>query len=261
MTTRISERELIIPSLWCISRSVGRPISTSVLQDCLRSLLRPSGEDLLILAGRNDDRFSQKVRNLRSHKTLEQLGLATYESRGSNGYWAITERGQQLLGEHLELIRYILGNDFDYDDTKEAFRSINIDESTKPTKGALVWFDENVVISEGEKVISERQVYTRSMRLREAAIKYYSRDGMIVCQACKFDFQATYGDLGRGFIEIHHVKPIFMYESEDMEKRLQDALGNVVPLCSNCHRMVHRRRGRVMPIVELTELIRSSRSS
>lgn len=70
MTSRITERDLILPALWCIGQNKNKTISTTNLQRCLRNLLRPSGEDLEILEGRRDDKFSQKVCNLRSHKTL-----------------------------------------------------------------------------------------------------------------------------------------------------------------------------------------------
>jgi len=45
-------------------------IRTSSLIDRVREEMRPDGEDLEILAGRNDDKFSQKVRNLKSHNTF-----------------------------------------------------------------------------------------------------------------------------------------------------------------------------------------------
>lgn len=45
-------------------------IRTSELIDEVRRIMKPSGEDLDILEGRNDDKFSQKVRNLKSHDTI-----------------------------------------------------------------------------------------------------------------------------------------------------------------------------------------------
>jgi hypothetical protein len=97
MSERISERDLILPALWCINLNSGHPTSTTQLQSLLRELLHPVGEDLIILERRRDDRFSQKVRNLRSHQTLEGLGFAIYESRGNNGFWTITEQGKAFL--------------------------------------------------------------------------------------------------------------------------------------------------------------------
>ena len=63
------------------------------------------------------------------------------------------------------------------------------------------------------------------------------RDGRLQCEACGFDFEETYGDRGRGFIECHHVKPLHTL-AEAQTTRLDD----LVLLCSNCHRMVHARR-------------------
>ena len=43
--------------------------------------MSPEGEDTIILANRSDDRFSQKVRNLRSHKTLEKKFVKVIENK------------------------------------------------------------------------------------------------------------------------------------------------------------------------------------
>lgn len=45
-------------------------IRTSGLIDAARSIMKPSGQDLDILDNRNDDKFSQKVRNIKSHDTI-----------------------------------------------------------------------------------------------------------------------------------------------------------------------------------------------
>ncbi len=75
---RITERELILPALFLINLRKG--ITTSDLIAELTDLMHPSGEDAEILDGRKDSKFSQKVRNLVSHNTLERLGYATYQS-------------------------------------------------------------------------------------------------------------------------------------------------------------------------------------
>jgi len=253
MTDRISERDLILPALWCISRTENGFISTTELMQCLREVLRPTGEDLSILAGRNDDKFSQKVRNLRSHKTLESFGFATYDQRGRNGYWAITPHGQKYLADNLPFLRYILTHDFDYEDTKRVLEEIEVPDKKKGKKRQkIALFDENVVISEGMKVNVEQHVYVRSDKLRKVAIEHYSQGGAIVCKACSFDFESVYGELGKGFIEIHHVKPVYAYEDTDLNIVISEALENVVPLCSNCHRMIHRRLKQPLLVSELS---------
>jgi 5-methylcytosine-specific restriction enzyme A len=259
MSRRISERDLILPALFCIADV--DEISTSDLADCLRSLLKPEGEDLEILAGRNDDKFSQKVRNLRSHETLERDGLAIYESRGRQGYWKITETGKAYLEANRPLLDYVLGQGFSYEIQQDAFEKVS-----KPEKSTTVLlFDERILeqdisISEGKQSNVKRRIYERSKLLREQAIRYFSQDGKIRCAACGFDFVAVYGEHGAGFIEIHHTKPIFSYEEEDSQKTLKAALENLVPLCSNCHRMIHHKREKMLTIEELREIIQSNKN-
>jgi hypothetical protein len=104
---RLSEPDLILPALLVLDEAQG-PVSTTLLSERLRSLLKPTGDDLEILAGRQDDKFSQKVRNLRSHQTLEAPGYATYESQGRQGYWRITELGQRALSQNGDFIKIAL---------------------------------------------------------------------------------------------------------------------------------------------------------
>lgn len=57
------------------------------------------------------------------------------------------------------------------------------------------------------------------------------------CSVCGFDFEKEYGELGKGFIHIHHIVPIARIGKEykiDYEKDL-------IPVCPNCHAMLHRK--------------------
>ena len=53
----------------------------------------------------------------------------------------------------------------------------------------------------------------------------------------EFDFLVTYGKLGDGFIECHHNKPVSKMKLGEKTNIVDLAL-----LCSNCHRMIHRRK-------------------
>lgn len=59
------------------------------------------------------------------------------------------------------------------------------------------------------------------------------------CYICGFDFALEYGALGEGFIEVHHKAPIA--ERAKAGRYQLDPHKDLVPLCPNCHRMVHRR--------------------
>ena len=96
---RISERDLIPHALGLLDQPGHREngLSVSELDGLLRENLAPTGEDLAWLEGRYDDRFSQKVRNLRSHRTLEKGGLAMFVHDGGAGRFFITEAGRAYL--------------------------------------------------------------------------------------------------------------------------------------------------------------------
>lgn len=78
-------------------------------------------------------------------------------------------------------------------------------------------------------------------------------NGRITCECCGFDFSAFYGGHGRNFIECHHRDPIGL---GGVRKSKIDDLAMV---CSNCHRMLHRRiRGKIdyYTVESLSELIK-----
>lgn len=256
MAKRITEADLVLPALLCIEG--GNPeLSTTQLQQCLRALLQPRGEDLEILAGRKDDKFSQKVRNLRSHETLESPGWATYSRRGNNGYWQLTNAGIALLDDHRELIDGVLAGRFPYDLQQRTFQTAAKQRSStsKPRRRALI-FDEDEAVTEGRTSQVATQRRERSQKLRRIAREHFrDTDGRLACAACAFDFHAAYGERGDGYIEIHHRKPIFTYDDSDMEQSIGDAIENLVPLCANCHRMLHRRRDDVWTVDQLRRVL------
>lgn len=98
----------------------------------------------------------------------------------------------------------------------------------------------------GEKVyISVRR--ERDPRLKEDALAIHGLD----CMACGFNFERAYGPLGRGFIEVHHVVPL-----AEAGRSTTDPARDLIVLCANCHRMVHRRQGVCLSLEELREHVR-----
>lgn len=161
----------------------------------------------------------------------------------------ITDKGKQYLKNHRAELRYLLTNDFDYSDIKENLKEIEKGERKRLT------FDENIIIQEGVKKVAKVKVYERSTKLRNYAIEHFTKNGHIACNCCTFDFENFYGEHGKGFIEIHHTKPIFQYEDDDIENTLENAVKNLTPVCSNCHRMIHRNWSKPLEIQYLIEKI------
>ena len=71
------------------------------------------------------------------------------------------------------------------------------------------------------------------------------------CAVCGMNFQDVYGDIGKGFIEVHHTTPV----SKMGEGYNLDIERDLVPLCSNCHSMTHRRNP-PYSVEELKEIIK-----
>lgn len=95
----VHESDLVLPALRLAANQPGGFIATSDLIVELEELFQPKGRDAEITEGRSDTRFSQKVRNLVSHRTTENNfihnGYADYDSerRGI----VITKAGRDLL--------------------------------------------------------------------------------------------------------------------------------------------------------------------
>lgn len=105
---------------------------------------------------------------------------------------------------------------------------------------------EQITQQEGnvKEILSKK--YERSRVNREICLahKGYS------CCVCGFNFLTTYGQIGKDFIEVHHTTPV----SEMGDNYTIDIDRDLVPVCSNCHAMIHRKRP-PLTVEELKEII------
>ena len=93
--------------------------------------------------------------------------------------------------------------------------------------------------SEGTALLKLVKQYERSRINRAACIEIHGT----VCRICGFDFGYRFGDLGEGFIHIHHIVPL----SEMGGSYTLDPRKDLIPICPNCHAMLHRRRPALKP--------------
>lgn len=87
--------------------------------------------------------------------------------------------------------------------------------------------------------------YERSSIARMKCIEKYGYR----CSVCNMDFEEKYGDIGKGFIHIHHIVPISTIGNDykiDYEKDL-------VPVCPNCHAMLHKGNVSVEELKKIIE--------
>lgn len=93
---------------------------------------------------------------------------------------------------------------------------------------------------------TRKQIYVnaveRNRRARDACVQHHGLD----CVACGFNFQRVYGQLGEGLIHVHHLVPVSALQGE----REVDPVHDLVPVCPNCHAIIHQ----VTPPLEIEQL-------
>jgi hypothetical protein len=103
--------------------------------------------------------------------------------------------------------------------------------------------------TEGKQKVIISTAIERNPKVRKEALKRFGYN----CAVCGFNFEETYGEWGRYFVEIHHIQPLS--ESKGVT-RDTDPKRDLSVLCANCHRMVHRKRATTLTIDELKAKLR-----
>lgn len=103
-----------------------------------------------------------------------------------------------------------------------------------------------LLYSEGARRQVRVNAYERNPRARSSCLAHYGS----ICAACGLNFEERYGEIGKGFIHVHHLRPLAL---TDGNYRL-DPVADLRPVCPNCHAMLHRREP-VMTIDALRRLL------
>jgi len=104
--------------------------------------------------------------------------------------------------------------------------------------------------TEGASVLVSLNAYERSARARAACIAHHGHR----CAACGFDFGKAFGELGEGYIHVHHIVSL----AEIGREYEVDPVSDLVPICPNCHAMIHRTTP-ALTVDQLREHVRKSR--
>jgi hypothetical protein len=119
----------------------------------------------------------------------------------------------------------------------DELKSILVGREIIELLGAEIDIEYNKRYSEGAEKIVIHKKRERNIELIQNAKSKFKQEnnGRLFCECCGFDFFETYGFLGEDFIEGHHKVPISTLLSEH-----NSTVEDIILLCSNCHRMVHR---------------------
>ena len=127
-----------------------------------------------------------------------------------------------------------------------------IERIRNASKHEINWDEETVQeetagTTEGKRTVYYTTKYERSSKNREAAIRIHGTK----CMICGFDFGQKYGELGKGYIEVHHIKPLATLEQEVVINPETD----LICVCANCHRMLHRFKNYIVTVEELKYIV------
>jgi len=136
--------------------------------------------------------------------------------------------------------------------TIDALSALQSENNTSPSSIALPDIDFSTSVSEGERRLVSHLKRERNRAVVEAKkAAALSSTGGLSCEVCGFDFASTYGSLGEGFCEVHHLSPL-----SASDESVTTTLADLAVLCSNCHRIIHRSDP-MLSVAELTAVVRN----
>lgn len=170
------------------------------------------------------DKKDNVIRKEYLRRTVEELGVSTFENDG--------EPNEVLI-------------DF-FNTFKKAFHDYNTELITLPEE-----IVSNVALTEGSKTNIVVNAYERNTKARNKCIEHYGAR----CQICDFDFALWYGSDFAGKVTVHHIKPL----SEIGGEYQVDPINDLIPVCPNCHFVLHCKKDGVYTVEEVKTMIEAHR--
>ena len=134
-------------------------------------------------------------------------------------------------------------------DFEQLFDSFTVSDDTLIFPDEVGEVEETKTFKEGSIRQIQVNAYERNNQARKKCIEYYGLN----CYVCKFNFEKVFGEIGKGFIHVHHIIPLAEINQEYEVNPIQD----LRPLCPNCHAMIHRKYP-PFTIEEIKDLLRKN---
>lgn len=113
----------------------------------------------------------------------------------------------------------------------------------------VVFDDLSQTYTEGQSHNLTVTSFERNQNARKACLDKYGYS----CQICGIDFEKKYGSVGKDFIHVHHID--FISAKGGIAHEV-DPLVDLIPVCPNCHAMLHRKiNGKYLSVKELKDIV------
>ncbi|MBP7791551.1 MAG: hypothetical protein KA120_00615 [Candidatus Goldbacteria bacterium] len=237
------EKDLEIPFMKVLSENPsGLPMSS--IKTTLLQRLNPTGTSAQRSKKRKGEiMLHQRIGNFTKfrRRRIFTNGLVTYSYRTKK--YKLTKKGQLFLQNNNGTYMSLISQGF-----SPKQREDEMDNDYK-----------NLVIEEGNVTETTRKQRARSTKLRILKIRQLKQSGNpIACCACGFNFEDLYDGVGKDFIVIHHTEPIHLVDGTGRKQSVDEALKKVVPVCSNCHSIIHKKDP-MLTIDQLKSIIANQR--
>jgi len=209
------------------------------------------------------------ISSIRYKCIVEKKDLIFSETRDDKEYWKKIEEYENFMGGkffRLQLIDQISNENLNLNHLKENGLNAPPQGPIKVTQqlseylekyftdeSQVEYFpdliDKKFTGFEGLKKQITVNKYERSSIAREKCIDYHGLN----CAICNMNFFETYGEIGKGFIHVHHKIPLNQIQKEYKV----DYKNDLIPVCPNCHAMLHRKINEKEPtIAELQKMLK-----
>lgn len=188
--------------------------------------------------GKRIDGFEDEFKSLMIHNGFNSDNIITTGDRNKPNY-------EEILSQLLLWLRLRVKTKLQLE---EKYR--NIENRSFEDESDFDFTDIGDIESrtEGGKKVVISVKAERCSKNRADAIRIHGT----ICKACGFDFQKTYGIWGKEFIEVHHVIPL-----ANGIKRETNPKTDLTVVCSNCHRMIHKKKNTTLTIEELKSKLKT----
>lgn len=122
------------------------------------------------------------------------------------------------------------------DNPKEMYQLIvDNNKSSENTKANSDIYPDEVdsSLSEGTKTKVYVNKFERNQKARKLCLEHYGYN----CQTCSFNFEKTYGEIGKDSMHVHHIIPISKIRINYQVHPIND----LIPVCPNCHLILHKK--------------------
>ena len=192
----------------------------------------------------------------RLHKLCSQLMDSLHISDSQDHIIRLKTWNVSDEAENLSQIQTVLDQIFDYELSyfETELKAWLTDHSRKikdfPQCDQLLISNQDLpheILMEGAMKEILSNPYERNLKARSRCIAHYGTS----CQICGFDFGAVYGEAFAGKIEVHHRKPL----CEIKENYIVDPIQDLVPVCPNCHLILHSKKDGVYTVDDVKKML------